>query len=381
MLGSCLSRLTRLQFDVHGRALVSFAEGLLEDVGMITLFRDRDHLPSRREICECETALLIAESRAVEWSETNLRAGYGVSVGEIAHRARKLSGEGREGEEEEKDEVQPEATEYEEGMTEEEYYQSLEDMYEEGDRAATTFSLLIRQKDLVLNTEGKNQFRIVKNRFAIAYVHTIPLNGGYPKFICAGDHSVLNNPHVQHPLDPENCPVCRYILEKKMDTGFPAPNYYWPVIDRTFQKECAKKDQDTVLQVLQISAKQFRQLKAVGNDPDERPMIDIGNDKLVPDFTKYDIIVEKVKTGKEKKDVEYTIKGSTKINSLTDEEEALVASLPKDFVTSFTRPADRDKIEETLYKKNKKDDDEFESGGGRQSRVSRKKPEGDDPDF
>ncbi len=227
-------------------------------------------------------------------------------------------------------------------------------MFDEGAKATKPFSLLITPKDIRFKAadQAPNVFRILSNKFEKGYFHNMPPKG-YPQFCCAGDFEILSDKTRQPAMDPKNCPVCRYIIEHGLDQGtFPQPRFFFIVIDREFAKERLATGQDNIARVLQMSAKQYNQLMIVADDDDRKVEWTNPQGRIIKvmNLTRYDIQIDKVKTGADAKKVEYTLGGKIKINDLTAADRELLVGLPEDFLSRYTKPITQEAFSRWLNK-------------------------------
>lgn len=263
-------------------------------------------------------------------------------------------------------------------------YENIVNQWETGRKSVQRGgSDLVRQQDLKGGDEG-NPIRFAENRFHSCWLHMIQRNGKWKRLVCRGKRELLEDPNRRPALDPDNCPVCEWALEKDNKSAFPRQRFYFRVFDRNYQAQQKAAGLPDSIRIYEVGPQLFEGVSNVAmhpsymkvvKDKDENPVLDpkTGKPMAKINLTGFDIILQRKKTGPQDIDVKYSVlaAGPAGHGEYTNaEKELILNSMPA--IDKLVAPSTDAQINEALY------DGHNEEQRSEESRVTRKTREDSD---
>ncbi|MFA5036605.1 MAG: hypothetical protein WC479_05465 [Candidatus Izemoplasmatales bacterium] len=274
----------------------------------------------------------------------------------------------------------------------EDFQGEWEDAHQSVQRGGTT---LVRQQDLKL---GETRIRMVEAaKFFSAWTHTVQdKNNKYRKLICHGRKEIMSDKQRKPRMDPDNCPVCEHVLALQDERGYPKQKFYFRILNRIRQKECAEQGIPDEILILEAGPQLFDAIYAIATSPDYKEDLWEDEEQKVPkmdpktgeqaqriNLTLFDLVIKKEKTGPQDYDVKYTVLagGKKSWGPLSEsEQETVAAGLPS--VEWLITPSTQEKIEEVLHGESSGDDEpEANASRGRRTARGPKEADGGDVGF
>jgi len=246
-------------------------------------------------------------------------------------------------------------------------------------------------------TEG-HRVRLVENMIYPIYLHehnrVVDGKETYFPIVCHGDHKYLNSLPYGERIDPDNCPICKYAMENGLKKLYPSPRFYTRVLDRIYQKELNESGQtgDDKIKIMVMKNSLFRDFAKIAKNEDYK-IEGKGRDGLKTykvDFTRFDVILYKEKTGPEPQNVKYSCDPARKDTPFTDAELELIGQMREKNIPDidrFIRPAEQEYIDYALFgikREDTKESKEDRENAEREREVRRAAPrinEGADSEF
>jgi hypothetical protein len=249
----------------------------------------------------------------------------------------------------------------------------VEDLYDEWESERKSVqrggaqTRVLYQKNLAFGETNALRVRFAENQFHRAWVHYVQdaKENKKKKLICHGNPKILKDKSLKVKIDPDNCPICRELLQRglKDDALVPSLKYYFRVFDRKFQKEQKENGLDDQITIIEVGPQLFGEVASVAAHSDHMvpvwedeaktiPVIDpkSGKQKLAIDLINYDIALKKEKTGPKDFDVEYKCLtcGPKGWYALTEDELELIANgMPN--IDWFVKPSSEARINKVLF--------------------------------